>query len=402
MAARSSKRTPSVEVLWPRLLLTLCVMGLLLLGLVMVFSASSIAEINGGGSAMGTFRSQLIFMILGVICAVVLWKLPYHLWTGRLVVVLWVIALVLLGLTALMGRSEYGAQRWLSLGGFSLQPSEFAKIAFLLTAVAIIGRWRSGAAEPRAIATQMVLFVLLPVLFLYWSQSDLGTTLICAVGIFAVLWMGGVPVVILATICGVGLAFVFVAVFGTDYRSDRMVYLNPWDDGEGGYGTGYNMIRSYYALAEGGLFGVGLGNSHEKYLYLFASDSDFIFAIIGEELGMVGALLTIAAYGGILVAGLRIAQNAPDPEGAMIAGGCTIMLVFQAALNIGSVIGVLPTTGKPLPFISSGGSALLAAMILVGLILAVSQAQSQPDIYDYRRSELRVVRATKPSARKGR
>ena len=192
---------------------------------------------------------------------------------------------------------------------------------------------------------------------------------------------------------GVGVLFALVAIVFTGYRSDRMLFLDPWDDGEGGYGNGWQLIHSFYAFADGGLFGVGIGNSREKYLWLPEAETDFIFAIIGEELGLVGALAVVALFMLLLWAGMRIARSAPDNFGAMVAGSCTIMIVFQAFLNIGCVIGLLPTTGKPLPFISSGGSSLIATLIMVGLVLSVSQAAGAPSVYDRRRDDLRVVRA---------
>ena len=181
-------------------------------------------------------------------------------------------------------------------------------------------------------------------------------------------------------------------MFGTGYRADRWSFLNPWDDGQGGYGSGYNIMHSYFAFSEGGIFGVGLGNGHEKYQYLFASDSDFVFAVIGEELGMVGCLAVIALFLGVLYTGTLIARSARDDFSMMIAGGLTIALVFQAFLNIACAIGVFPTTGKPLPFISSGGSSILASLIMVGLILSVSRDAASSDEFDRRRSSLRVVR----------
>ena len=180
------------------------------------------------------------------------------------------------------------------------------------------------------------------------------------------------------------------------------MFLDPWNDGEGGYGTGYNIIRSYYALSEGGLFGVGLGNSHEKFQYLFASESDFIFAVIGEELGLVGAMAVVLLFFGVLFAGLSIAERSDDEIGTMVAGGCTVMLVFQAFLNIACVIGVFPTTGKPLPFISAGGSSMLASFILLGLILSVSRPERGPSVYEQRRADLRLVRQERPEEGRSR
>lgn len=383
----------AAEVQLARILLVLAVFALLLLGLVMVYSASSASLAGAGEQAWADVKSQAIYAVAGVAAALVLWVLPYHVWDGWLTWAAWGVSLVLLALTALVGNSDYGATRWLTLGPVNLQPSEFAKVAFLLMSAQVVGRMRSGAMERRAQFWQILLLILAPLLFLYKTQSDLGTTIICAVGILAVAWLGGVPLRWMLGICAAGVAFAFFAIVLTGYRSDRMVFLDPWNDGEDGYGTGYNIIRSYYAIAEGGLFGVGLGQGREKFDYLFASDSDFIYSIVCEELGMVGALAVVILFLVILFAGLRIAHNAPDEYGAMLAGGLTVMLVFQAFLNMGCAIGVLPTTGKPLPFISSGGTSLVVSCGMVGLILSVSRAAGAPSIYEQRRADLRVVRA---------
>lgn len=388
--ARSSSAAVGNQV--PRIALILAVLALLLVGLVMVYSASSVAALGEGGSPESGLISQLAYVVIGVVAIVITWRLPYELWVSRLVWVIWGASMVLLVLTAVMGATGYGAQRWLELGPVRFQPSEFVKIALVLVAIRIFFDMRAGVVEARMTAIQVLLFIVAPLFLLYESQSDLGTTLICIVGILAVMWLGGVKPYILVTVLVIGAIFMAFAVFGTGYRSGRMVYLDPWNDGEGGYGTGYNIIRSYYAFAEGGLFGVGLGNSHEKYEYLFASDTDFIFAVIGEELGLVGALAVIALFLVVLVAGLRISGQCSDPMGSVMAGAFTVMLVFQAFLNIGCTIGVFPTTGKPLPFISSGGSSMIASLIMVGLVLSVSKGDD-PAV---RRGNLRAVRMGPP------
>lgn len=395
MAANRKSGGAPAEILGPRIMLMLVVLALVLIGLVMVYSTSSVNAIEEGLSTTHYVVRQLIYTLLGLGLAAFLYKvIPYQWWGGRWVWIAWGVALVLLALTAAIGIEEYGAKRWLGVGGFTIQPSEFVKVALVLMAARILADARAETITPGAAIAQAIVLILVPVLLLYATQSDLGTTLIILLGVYAVMWLGEVPSRVMIGLAAAGVLFAVYAVFGTGYRSDRMVYLNPWDDGQGGYGTGYNIIRSYYALAEGGLIGVGLGNSHEKFQYLFASESDFIFAIVGEELGMVGALLVIALFLTFLYSGLRIARSAPDDLGVMIAGGLTIMLVFQAFLNIGCVIGVLPTTGKPLPFISSGGSSMLSSMIIVGLILSVSRAaEEEAAVYERRREDLRIVRA---------
>lgn len=391
---QTSKPAVSLGDLGPRLLMLLTVLVLVLIGLVMIYSASSIKAIASDADAMSYMLDQVRFAVIGSAAAFVLWKLiPYRFWAGNAVWVIWGVAVVLLLLTAAVGIAENGAQRWLILGPISLQPSEFVKIAIVLVAARLFSDLRANAIDARAFVVEMFVFIVIPTGFLFGTQSDLGTTAIIALGVISVMWMGEVP---LRTIIIVIIAMVLFAVFATlfsSYRSDRFLYLNPWDDGEGGYGNGYQIIHSYYAFAEGGIFGAGLGNSREKYLYLPESETDFIFAIIGEELGLVGALFVIVLFLVLLWAGMRIARSAYDDFGAMVAGSLTIMLVFQAFLNIGCAIGVFPTTGKPLPFISSGGSSLIASFMMVGIILAVSEGANPKKVYERRRDDLRVVRA---------
>lgn len=378
----------------PRLVFLLCAFALLLLGVVMVYSTGSIKAIGEGESAFTYLLDQLAFAAVGVAIAFVMWRImPYGFWRSQAFLwTAWVVALALLLATWQFGTEAYGARRWLPIAGFNVQASEFAKVAFILMTANIMANLREGFISVHAAVVAVFVLIFLPVLLIYETQSDLGTALICAAGIYAVMWLGDVDWRIMLGIGVVAVVVVFAAS-QVGYRSDRWLYLDPWNDGEDGFGKGYNIIRSYYALAEGGLFGVGLGNSHEKYEYLFASESDFIFAVICEELGMVGALAVIALYLALLWSGLRIAAEAPDGFGRLLAGGCTVIIVFQAFLNIGCVIGVLPTTGKPLPLVSAGSSSLIATLMMVGLILAVSRASEGPSVYDQRRADLRIVRA---------
>ncbi len=397
--ARPSRQTaassgPSSQ--GPRVLLLLCALALVLVGLVMVFSASMVKALEAGKPARAFFTDQLLFVIVGSVVAAVLWRVNYRTWVGPALWIIWAVAVVLILATAVMGTDNYGAKRWLYIGSVGVQPSEFCKIAFLLVAVRLLLDYRSGMVEFRASMVRVLIFLIVPIAIMYRTQSDLGTTVICAVGIIAVMWMGGVPRKVIAAVLAVCVVGGLIAIFGTGSRAGRLVFLDPWNDGKGGYGTGYNIIRSYYALSEGGLFGVGLGNSHEKFQYLFASESDFIFAVIGEELGLVGAMAVVLLFFGVLFAGLSIAERSDDEIGTMVAGGCTVMLVFQAFLNIACVIGVFPTTGKPLPFISAGGSSMLASFILLGLILSVSRPERGPSVYEQRRADLRLVRQERP------
>ena len=390
---RTSRPVPAPDTNGPRLILLLVVLALTLLGFVMIYSASSISAITEEGNQVSYLTDQLLFAVIGIAAAFVLWKvIPYRVWESNVIWIVWGVAVALLLLTALLGLTALGAQRWLMIGPISLQPSEFVKIALVLMAARLFSDLRAGMINTQSFIVQILLFVVAPTGFLFITQSDLGTTAIIAAGVLGVMWLGEVPLrTMLITIAALAV-FAVLAVVLSSYRGDRFLYLNPWNDGEGGQGAGYQIIHSYYAFAEGGIFGTGLGNSREKYLYLPESETDFIFAIIGEELGLFGALLVIAAFLVMLWAGLRIARAATDDFGTMIAGALTIMLVFQAFLNIGCAIGVFPTTGKPLPFISSGGSSLIASFMMVGIIMAVSDDSAGKDIYERRREDLRVVR----------
>lgn len=392
MARAGNKRKAPSRIIVDRTLLLVAVFSLMIIGIVMVYSVTSADLSSNGKSPFEEVLKQIIYAGIGIVCAILIWRFfPYEIWSGRITWIIWGGCMVLLLLTFVAGTDINGAKRWLYIGSIGMQPSEFVKVALLLMTIRILYDLHQGAIEVRAALVQGLLLVIIPLGFLYVTQSDLGTTLICFVGIFAVMWIGGVNSKLMALI---GVAVIILgglAIFGSSYRSNRFVYLDPWNDGQEGRGAGYNIIRAYYALAEGGLFGVGIGNSHEKYQYLFASESDFIFAIIGEELGLVGALLVIGLFLLVLYCGLRITAAAPDMLGAMIAGGCTIMMVFQAFLNIGCSIGVFPTTGKPLPFISSGGTSMISSLVLVGLVLSVERAEETSKEYERNRSRLRVV-----------
>ena len=395
MARTKEKRKVSAapDSLGPALILVLAVFSLTLFGCVMIYSASSISAISEQTNSASYLIDQLTFVVVGIVAAFIIWKFfPYHIWTGMAIWVIWIIAMVLLALTAITGIAALGAQRWLVLGPISLQPSEFVKIALVMMAAKLFSDWRVGGVDTQRFIVQVVLYLLIPTVFLFASQSDLGTTAIIVLGIIAVMWLGEVPLKTILAVVGGALAFAMLATVFSSYRGGRWLYLDPWNDGQNGYGAGYQIIHSFYAFAEGGIFGVGLGNSREKYLYLPESETDFIYAIIGEELGLIGAVAVILVFLLILWAGLRIARSAEDDFGTMIAGSLTIMLVFQAFLNIGCVIGVFPTTGKPLPFVSSGGSSLIASYIMVGVILSVAKGSST-SAPERRRENFRVVRS---------
>ena len=417
MAWTRTKRETPAHIMAPRIIMLLSVLALVLIGFVMIYSTSSVitlanADAPDAANPMADVLGQVRYAVAGLVLAAAIWKfLPCSVWRGPFVYAAWGLAAILLVATMFIGvgDEEWGARRWLVLGSASLQPSEFAKIVLVLVGARLFADLREGVLTFRAFFVQIFVLVLAPILLILAKQSDLGTAMICVVGILAVMWLGEVPARTMAVVAGLVVAVGVVGVVSEPYRMSRlMVFLDPWNDGKEGFGTGYQLIHSLYAIAGGGVFGVGLGNSHEKYLYLTQSDTDFIFAIIADELGLAGALVVIALFALFLYAGMRIARSATDNFGTMVAGGLTIMIAFQAFLNIAMVVGWFPVVGKPLPFVSSGGSSLIATLAMVGLILSVSKEAAAPTIYERRRADLRVVRAasdtghTTASARSGR
>ena len=397
-SASNSKEASSLA--WVQVVLIIAAFALLLIGYVVVYSSSQATILTDAASAgsldTANAAQKLIFQVLysgiGIVIAIAIYHFGSDFWRGIPMYIYYALCLVLLALTLVMGASALGATRWLPLGPFSLQPSEFAKIAFIMMAARIMDDYRDERLDLKQAGIATVLFILLPLLFLYKSQSDLGTTAIIIMGCLAIMWLAGVSWKVLACICAALGIFAAVAIFGTGYRQDRLVVYNPWNDGQNGYGDGYQTIHSFYAFAQGGLFGVGLGNSAEKFDYLPEAETDFAFSIIGEEFGMLGALIVIALFMVVLFCGMKIASQAASLHGTLLAGGCTVMLVFQAFLNMGCVIGCVPTTGKPLPFISYGGSSVISTLILIGVILSVARVADQSDVYERRRADLRVVR----------
>lgn len=373
----------------PRLMVILSVAALLVIGLVMVYSASSIFALVEQGNAIEEAVKQVIFAFAGIAgCVALIFFVNEDVLRGNLGLVYWGICILLLLLTAIMGTVGLGAKRWLIIGGVGIQASEFAKIAFALITARVFAEFTEGFITAKQAIIQFCGMVLGPLIFLFFTQSDLGTTVICFIAILAVLWLGGFNIRWTIGICVVLVVFGIMAIAMQGYRSDRMIFLDPWSDAQG---AGYQLIHSFKALASGGILGAGIGNSYEKMLYLPEAETDFIFAILGEELGLIGTVGVVVLFLIFLVGGLEIARQASTPFGMMLAGSLTIMLVFQAFLNIMCVIGCAPTTGKPLPFISSGGSSLISSLFIVGVILSISFSSHKEQDYERRRENLHVV-----------
>lgn len=379
------------DILVPRLVFIISTLVLILFGFVMVFSASNVEAIHNNLSPFHFLIRQVAFGSAGIIIALLIWrKAPFSWWRGNLI--WWIFGFLSLGmlLTLVMGTDILGARRWIYLGSIGIQPAEYAKIVLVLLVAKYISDYYGGRLswfKCLCIAGGLTVIMLA---FILIAQSDLGTTIICVIGVLSVLFIIGVPTPVVGFFTIVCIILGVLAIVATGYRSNRMIFLDPYNDGAGGYGAGYQLIRSFYAFSEGGITGVGLGNSYEKYQYLPEAETDFIFSIVGEELGFIGCILVIIVFIVFLVSGLVIAMKSKSRFAAAISSAFVIMIVFQAFLNIMCVLGVAPTTGKPLPFISYGGSSLIATLIMVGFILAASESEALPDEYAKRRQEFKV------------
>ena len=356
-------------------LLLIPAVSLTLVGIVMVLSASSVSAITECGSGFCFFLRQVIYALVGMGALVVARRLDYHVWQRVSVPLLGVsVLLLLLALHPAAGVSAYGASRWLSLGPVTIQPSEIAKLALIAFASTVIVRKWKRLDDPWHLAIPLVP-VVIAVAGIVILQRDLGTTIILCGTVFVMLFVAGVRIRYLG-VAGLGaLAAAAVLILGEGYRRARFLSsFHPFADPQG---SGYQLIQGYIALGSGGWFGVGLGASRQKWQYVPNAHTDFIFAILGEELGFIGELVVLALFATLIYAGIRISVRAPDTFGRLLAAGITAWLGLQTIVNLGAVTGLVPITGVPLPLVSFGGSALVATLTAIGVLANVARASGQ-------------------------
>ena len=342
-----------------------------LLGLVMVLSASSVQAQRNHGSPWFFFNRQIIWALIASAALVVMSRIDYRrLRPLGLPILAISAALMVLVLVPGVGITVSGSARWLGAGPFRMQPSELAKLGLLLFAAELLAR-RADRMHDKRQTLYPVLGAFFIVATLLMVQPDLGTTLVTAGIVLGLLFLAGLP---LQSIAGLGLAGVvmtFLLAKVEPYRWQRMTsFLDPFADASN---TGYQAAQGRVALAAGGLLGVGLGSSRAKWGFLPAAHTDFIFAIIGEELGLLGTLCVLVLFATFAALGVRTTLRAPDRFGMLLAGGVTAWIVGQATINIGAVVGLLPITGVPLPFVSAGGSSLVPLMASVGVLLNITR-----------------------------
>ena len=365
------RRKNAVDVTLPVIMVLLLQCGLLTL-----FSATFYKAVSSSGDSLLEVKRQLIGIGLGAALMFITSRIPYHFWQQPKIVILGLaISFVLLVLVIIPGVGVYlnGSRRWLNIAGMSFQPSELAKIASVLYLASTLSyRWK----QVERLWTGIVPLLIVPaVMFLMILQqpnlSTAGSIMIVAV---LMMLIAGAPWKHLSLMGAGGLVVGFIYAWTEPYRRERLLsFRDPFAQMSD---EGYQLAQSLIAIGSGGLFGRGLGQGRQKYAYLPYPESDFIFAIIGEDFGLFGCIVVILLFLAFTFAGMRIALNAPDRYGCLLAAGLTTLISVQAFINIGVVVGVLPTTGLPLPFFSAGGTSISLLMAAVGIILNVSRGNN--------------------------
>ena len=347
--------------------LLLVTLGLVAFGLVMVYSATSAPATLGGGDPTRYLARQGIYALIGLCLLAVAARTDYRIWR-KLAPPLLVVTLALCVAVLVVGTPVNGARRWLTFGPAVFQPSELAKLALAVWAAAYLARRRA----PQTLGELAKPIGFVAALFggLILLEPDLGTTICIVVMLSGLLLVSGTPVRVLGAAVGLAVVAGALAIWIEPYRRARLLsFLSPWEDAQG---AGYQTVQALIGLASGGIFGKGLGQGVQKIFYLPEAHTDMIFAIIGEELGLVGCTLVIAAYGAFAYAGLNVALHCRDPFGKRLAAALTALVCGQAVVNLAAVLGLAPLTGIPLPFVSAGGSSLVVLLTGVGVLLNIA------------------------------
>ena len=359
----------------PDLMIFIITLALLSLGIVMVFSASSVTAYHELGDAYHYLKRQSLWAAIGLVALVICMNIDYHLWAklaGPLIV------LSIIALTAVLvpgiGITISGSRRWLGAGPVRVQPSEFAKLSVVIFLAAYLSTSPDRVKSVvRGIFVPLILVGMCAVLVL--REPDLGTSIGMAATAWLMLLIAGGSAGWLVGLAAMTAPVIYLYARHDPVRMRRLTsFLDPWADP---LDSGFHIIQSLLALGSGGLVGTGLGLSRQKFYYLPEQHTDFIFAIIGEELGFLGAALVVFLYAIFAWRGFRASLNAPDSFGSLLAAGITVMVALQAAMNIAVVTGSMPITGITLPLISSGGSSLVPMLAGVGILLNITRRAGQ-------------------------
>lgn len=366
-------------------ILIITILFLLALGVIMVLSASAPSSLSKNGSSYTYFIRQFAFAISGIFLMLFISKIDYrkyqkHYWLIYIISV----SVLLLVLVPGLGKTVNGATRWIKIPGLGqIQPSEITKIGLIIFYAGYLTDHKKELTDFWRGFVKPLLLLAIPILILYKIQNHLSCALVISIVTSVMMLMAGARVLHFAAAGGVGaLGIGLLLVKGItsaakedSFRLDRIkTFFDPWSDATG---TGYQMIQSLYAIGSGGLFGVGLGNSKQKYLYIPEPQNDFIFAILAEELGFVGCVLVIFLFAVFTWRGILISMKAEDMFGSLLAIGITTLVGIQAIINIAVVTASIPTTGMPLPFFSYGGTALWILLASCGVLLNISRSTAK-------------------------
>jgi len=360
----------------PDYILMFVIFALVIYGLLMLASAGIVMSQDNFGESYYYFRHQLFYGVLvGLFFWIIFQKIDYHL-LKKLALPGFILTIILLILIFIpgLGYGYGGADRWIKFGSLSLQPSEVCKLTFIL----YLALWLEKRGRTLTnFQTGFLPFIFLVGLvgFLLILQPDVSTLGIICLTALAIYFLAGAKLYHIAFLILSGVGILAVLIKTAPYRMQRLtVFLHPEVDPQG---IGYQINQALLAIGSGGILGLGLGHSRQKYNYLPESISDSIFAIISEELGLIGTLILISLFIILALRGFRIAKNAPDAFGKLVAGGITFWIISQAFMNIMAISGLIPLTGIPLPFISYGGSALVISLIAMGIVLNISKHTKQ-------------------------
>lgn len=361
-----------------RISLLMIVFTLIVIGIVMVYSSTAIYAWQKYSDSAYFLKRHLLFIFVGVLFAALVMSFDYRILSkyAKIIVLLSLFSLVLLQIPG-ASREISGAKRWFRLfRGLSFQPSEFANLAVIIYAASFLSRKGLARMEQFSFGFLPVIAVLGMADLLVLLQPDLGTVVALSAVVFIMLFIAGARPGYLSGIFLSTLPFLYLLIFNVPYRRARiMAFLNPWADS---LGSGFQLIQSQIALGSGGIFGRGLGKSLQKLFYLPAAHTDFIFSILGEELGFFATAAVVGLFILLFLYGCKIVKSTRDTFGAFLSLGIISLLSLKAILNIGVSIGIFPTKGLPLPFISYGGSSLLVDMISFGLLLNVARFAVEP------------------------
>lgn len=373
MADRKAVNPPKWRYLDPYLFIpALLLLGI---GLVMVYSASSILAFENYGDSYYFLKRHAISSVIGIVMLLMLQRVDYHVfwkWVYPFLTV--ILALLILILIPGVGTQVGGAQRWIRIFGFSLQPSEFAKVSVVLFFAYALAK-KDRKIRDFTVGFLPIVMVSGVVMILIMASRDLGTVLTIAIVMFLMLYMAGTRVLYLISAAVLSIPFVYHALLSVSFRRQRLLtFLDPW---KYPLDSGFQIIQSYVAFHNGGLTGMGLGEGKQKFFYLPAAHTDFIFSVIGEELGWIGVCVIILLFLILIARGFWIFFHEKDRFGLFLSFGLTSLLAVQVIINLGVVMGLLPTKGLALPFVSYGGSSLLANLLVVGILMNISRSQRE-------------------------